>query len=465
MTHPRTSSRPRAGRPRRLQAWWLIVALLLAGCGGRPAQPARPESVATGAGSASAGAAVSRQPIPTQADEGGITTDEPVLATASATAPPAPAGEPAAKGQATPLATVGPAPPAPELPAPLPATTVPAPATDTPAVASVTPVAAPVTPATSFPSTDPYPLQIEVMRQQTYRGSEIVFEQTLAPGPNYNQYIVSYISDGYKIHALMTVPAGQKPATGWPAIIFNHGFIPPAQYRTTERYVAYVAAIARSGYIVFKSDYRGHGSSEGPPEGGYGGPGYTDDVLNALASVKAYKDTDPARIGIWGHSMGGQLTLRSMVVSKDIKAGVIWGGVVAPYPDIFARSASPRPTRVAPTRVPSTPRPGEFGPYGRPWRQELQAKYGTPEQNPGFWASISPNSYLADISGPLQLQASITDEEVPVEASQTLYREMQAASKNVELYTYPGDNHNISGNFTLAMQRTVAFFDKYVKGP
>ena len=341
---------------------------------------------------------------------------------------------------------------------------MPAPPTVTPATVAPAILVATATPTTTFPSTDPYPLQIEVMRVQTYPGSEIVFEQTLAPGSNYNQYVVSYVSDGYRIKALMTVPMGQKPAAGWPAIIFNHGYIPPAQYRTTQRYIDYVGAIARSGYIVFKSDYRGHGSSEGPPEGGYGTPGYTDDVLNALASVKAYKDADPGRIGIWGHSMGGQLSLRAMVVSKDIKAGVIWGGVVAPYPDIFARANRPQPTRVAPTRTPRPLRPGEFGPYGRPWRQELTTKYGTPQQNPGFWASISPNSYLADISGPLQLQASITDEEVPVELSQALYNQMLAAGKDVELYTYPGDNHNISGNFNLAMQRTLAFFNKYVKG-
>ena len=28
---------------------------------------------------------------------------------------------------------------------------------------------------------------------------------------------------------------------------------------------------------------------------------------------------------------------------------------------------------------------------------------------------------------------------------------------------YPGDNHNISDNFGVAVQRTVDFFDKYVK--
>ena len=256
------------------------------------------------------------------------------------------------------------------------------------------------------------------MRQQSYPGSPITFEQTLAPGANYNQYIVSYISDGYKIYALMTIPMGQKPATGWPVIIFNHGYIPPSLYRTTERYVAYVNAIARAGYIVFKSDYRGNGYSEGSAAGGgYGSAGYTDDVLNALSSLKAYKDADPNRIGMWGHSMGGQVTLRAMVVSKDIKAGVIWGGVVAPYPNIFARSTFGQGTGTG--SFPAPP-PGSSFAGGRNWTAQLTQKYGTVQQNPAFWASISPNSYVADLSGPLQLQASITDEEVPVAASETL---------------------------------------------
>ena len=33
----------------------------------------------------------------------------------------------------------------------------------------------------------------------------------------------------------------------------------------------------------------------------------------------------------------------------------------------------------------------------------------------------------------------------------------------VELYTYPGDDHNISRNLGTALSRSVAFFDKYVK--
>ncbi len=71
---------------------------------------------------------------------------------------------------------------------------------------------------------------------------------------------------------------------------------------------------------------------------------------------------------------------------------------------------------------------------------------------------------MGDISGPLQLHHSAADPEVPIEFSQSLDQAMQAAGKLVEFYTYQGDNHNLSNSFGAAMQRTIEFFDKYVKG-
>src|SRR5215213_1662782 len=307
--------------------------------------------------------------------------------------------------------------------------------------------------ATPLPTATPVlnPLQIEAMRARNYPGSDVVIEQVLDPGVNYSRYYVSYRSDGLKIYALMTVPNGEKPATGWPVIIFNHGYIPPDVYRTTERYIAYVDLIARSGYIVFRSDYRGHGNSEGQAGGAYSRPDYTVDVLNAVASMKRYPDADPNRMGMWGHSMGGYITLRSMVISDDIKAGVIWAGVVASYPDLLTKwrrgpGASPTPT-----------------PSARSWRYSLIEQYGSPEENPEFWTSISANSYLSDISGPIQLHHGTADADVPLEFSETLFYQMLDAEQYVEFYKYEGDNHNISSYFSTAMQRTIEFFDQYVK--
>jgi uncharacterized protein len=308
----------------------------------------------------------------------------------------------------------------------------------------------PTSTVTPTPTPTLHPMSIQAMRQGEYPGSEIVIEQELEPGANYHRYYASYLSEGLKIYALLTIPNGEMPSTGWPAIVFNHGYIPPAQYRTTERYIAYVDNLARSGYIVFRIDYRGHDRSEGSASGAYGNPGYTIDVLNAVAALRQFNQADPERIGMWGHSLGGYLTLRAMVISPDIKAGVIWAGVVVSYPDLLTR-----------WRRGPTPTPGAT--TGRSWRFNWIDTYGTPDENPEFWSSISSNSFLADLSGPLQLHHGTADESVPLEFSQTLYQEIQAAGKIGELYIYDGDNHNLSNYFSQAMTRTILFYDQYLK--
>ncbi len=317
---------------------------------------------------------------------------------------------------------------------------------------TTTPTSTP-TPTPTLTPTPPHPLTIAYLRQQDHPGNEIVIEQTLEPGVNYNRYIASYQSEGLKIYALLTVPFGEKPNNGWPVIVFNHGYIPPKQYRTTERYVAHVDDLARNGYIVFRPDYRGHASSEGEARSAYGNPDYTIDVLNAVAAIKNYPESDPERIGMWGHSMGGYITLRSMVASDDIKAGVIWAGVVASYPDLLERwrrrgssSSSSTPSRA------------------RRWREELSIMYGTPEENPGFWDAISANTFLEDLSGPLQLHHGTADESVPIEFSTILNKQIQDAGGTVEYYTYEGGNHNISNFYSTAMLRSIMFFDTFVKG-
>jgi dipeptidyl aminopeptidase/acylaminoacyl peptidase len=335
-----------------------------------------------------------------------------------------------------------------------------APSTGIVLVATTPPTATPSPTATATATPTPHPLTIKSMRERAYPGSDITIEETLQPGSNYSRYRASYQSEGLKIYALLTIPNGEKPATGWPVIIFNHGFIPPDVYRTTERYVAYVNWLARSGYIVLRSDYRGNDQSEGEARGAYGAPDYTVDVLNALASMEHFSEADPNRIGMWGHSMGGYITLRSMVITNTIKAGVIWAGVVGPYPNLFQRPTA------TPTPEGATPEPTRTGTpsFNGRWRAQLVELYGTPEENPEFWNSISSTAFVSDISGPLQLHHDINDHSVPLAASEYLYQAMQAAGKPAELYTYPGDDHNLTQSFGLAMQRTIEFFDKYVKG-
>src|ERR1700737_1527601 len=295
------------------------------------------------------------------------------------------------------------------------------------------------------------PLAIDGMRQRDYPGSDLVIGRTLSPGSNYQQYVASYQSDGLKIFALLTVPNGAKPASGWPVIIFNHGYIPPTVYRTTERYVAYVDGFARNGYIVFKPDYRGFGSSQGTPVSPYYAPDDTVDVLNAVTTMQRYGNADPNRIGMGGHSMGGNITLRALVIDPRIKVAVIWGGVHATYKDLLENWHPPAADRPPPSFAGSA-------------RQNFLGKFGTPEQNAAFWDSTSPMAYLSDITAPIQLHHGTADVEVPLQFSQTLANDLQAVAKPVEFYTYAGADHNISQGFSVAMARSVAYFDRYLKG-
>lgn len=302
-----------------------------------------------------------------------------------------------------------------------------------------------------------HPLSIVAMRERVYPGSQLTIEQQLSDGSNYHQYLTSYKSDGLKILALLTVPMGDKPKNGWPVILFNHGYIDPAQYQTfpsVGQYASYYPYFSREGYIVFKPDYRGNGSSEGNPEGAYYSPAYATDDLNALTTIQNYKDADPKNIGVWGHSMGGNITLRDLVVNtKDIKVAVIWGGVVGSYEDLFFNWQR---------KVPFVPGPRELA-LRNNLRQKLTKQYGDPRQNPTFWNTLDPTKFLGDITTPIQIDVGGEDEEVPAVWSENLYQNLKKSGKTVEYFVYPGDNHNISSHLSEAMQRSLNFFNTYLK--
>ncbi|MFC4638170.1 alpha/beta hydrolase family protein [Deinococcus hohokamensis] len=285
------------------------------------------------------------------------------------------------------------------------------------------------------PLVDRQPISLAALRAREYPGSALKVKRSLPAGVNYTRQVVSYQSEGLTIYALLTVPAGTAPKGGWPAIVFNHGYIPPEQYRTTERYVAYQDAFARAGFITLKSDYRGHGASEGEARGGYNDPGYTVDVLNAAASLKQDARVNPRRLGLWGHSMGGQLSLRALLVDPDLKAASLWAGVLAGY-DVLATDWN---------RPPGTPAP-ELDPLNRRYLRLL-----------------SPNAALKELRGrPLQLHHGTADEEVPYSFQQALARDLRAAGQPVEAYRYEGDNHNLSRNLSTALRRSVAFFKQHL---
>lgn len=284
------------------------------------------------------------------------------------------------------------------------------------------------------------PMAIQSLRNQQYPGGDFVVEEVLDNGSNYRQSVVSYQSEGLKIRGLLTVPLDPKPDGGYPAIVFVHGHIPPKQYSTTGNYSTYQARLARSGFVTFKPDLRGHGESEGEPVSAHYSEKYVVDTLFAISYLKSHVDVNPDRIGYWGHSNGGEIGLRVVVVSPDIKAASFWAGVVGSYYDMFETYNS---------QIRFLRNAGD---------SRLVRENGFPSTNPEFWATVDPYYFLDDIQAPIEIQHGTEDSSVPIVLSQRLREELEKQGKTVEYYEYEGDNHNISNNVGLAFQRSIEFF-------
>lgn len=297
-------------------------------------------------------------------------------------------------------------------------------------------------------------LTIDYLRELEITGSEITFEQKLADRSNYYQHLVSYISEGNKIYGLLTIPFGDPPEGGFKAVIFNHGYVPPSIYRTTERYDAYVNYLATSGFVVFKIDYRGHGNSEGEPQGSYFSPGYTIDTISALKSLQTLDIIDPQGIGMWGHSMAGNVTLRAMLIEPDIKAGVIWAGAVYSYDDFAAYGIDDTSYR-----PPATPEAGDT----RRRSQVIFETYGRPDTGVLYWQAVSLTENIEYLTSPLQIHHAEDDTVVSINYSFDLAAVLRDAGKAYEFYTYEGGGHNlISPAFGTAMSRTVEFYREHL---
>ncbi len=174
-------------------------------------------------------------------------------------------------------------------------------------------------------------ITIPYLRGRSYESNLGELRQ-VGENESYTSFVTNYNSDGIRINGLLTVPKGEPDSGGWPAVVFVHGYIPPKEYRTREHYVSYVDFLARRGLVVFKIDLRGHDQSQGEPGGAYYSGDYVIDTLNAYSALQTADFVNGSRVGLWGHSMAGNVVFRSFV-AKTIPKVVIWSGAVYSYSD------------------------------------------------------------------------------------------------------------------------------------
>lgn len=305
------------------------------------------------------------------------------------------------------------------------------------------------------PSPTPFPFQeitIPFLRKQNYKSFLSELSQ-VEENANYTGYLTSFSSDGFRVNGYLTIPKGQKPVDGFPAIIFVHGYIPPASYKTLVNYAQYVDFLAKNGFVIFKIDLRGHGDSQGEPGGAYYSSDYIVDVLNARAALQGSSWVDPEKIGLWGHSMAGNVVSRALAAKPEIPAIVIFAGAVYTYSDFSEYSIRDNSYMAPPENSPSRKR-----------RNEMFERYGQFDPNSFFWKQIPMTNYLDGIKGAISINHAVDDMVVDIRYSRNFNSLLDKTLIRHELNEYPFGGHNFSGaTFNNAMQKAVDFFKENLK--
>ena len=280
---------------------------------------------------------------------------------------------------------------------------------------------------------------IENLRARSYGGGSIERLRVLEDNDDFTRYAIRYPSDDITIAGFMDVPKSVAPP--YPAIVVAHGFVWPNSYTLMPYSAPYADALARAGYLVVHPNYRNYGASgEGP------NPmrsGYAIDVLNLIEILKSTPEVRGDAIGVFGHSMGGEVALRVLVTTADVRAAVLYGSMSADSWENW--------------NLINTKWAGGWflydGPFS-PWRDREAFRLS------------SPSSFLDNVTAAVQIHHGTADDTAPVRWATGLAAALRDHGKDVELYTYGGAGHSFGiggGAYNTMMARSIAFFDNQLK--
>ncbi len=294
--------------------------------------------------------------------------------------------------------------------------------------------------AASIATPDPFAAYtIDKLRMRQYGGGEIENLGVMGQNDGFTRYSISYPSDGLKIYGFMNIPSGEGP---FPVIIVLHGYVNPAGYQTLDYTTDAADGLARQGYLVIHPNLRNFPPSDKGDV--LFRAGYAIDVLNLIDILQktaqqpgALEKANASRIGIWSHSLGGDIALKVAVISRGVKAILLY----APMSGDEQKNS-----------------------------QFFNFMTGNPENQqemlapPETFAAVSPNRYYKDISAAIQLHHGTGDTIIPIAWAQETCQELKEAGREAQCYYYDGAEHTFRARYLVDFSpRMEAFFASYLK--
>ena len=265
-----------------------------------------------------------------------------------------------------------------------------------------------------------HPLKIGLMSLENRQASTCIFSEQIDNDHPYKEFHARHVTstfgkikagDGQSMFYRLSPPA--DITSTHPTIVYVYGG-PGAQKVRQEWGSLLVQMFCQQGYGVLELDNRGSTNRgrffEAPLYRSMGSPEVEDQVLG-LDVLAQTSWADLSRVGIFGHSYGGFMTLMSLCKAPEhFKAGV----AVAPVSD--------------------------WAIYDTHYTERYM---GLPDDNVEGYKDGNVLTHIDKLSGPLLLIHGMADDNVLFNHSTMLMSELQKRNKAFELMTYPGAKHSM----------------------
>jgi dipeptidyl-peptidase-4 len=278
-------------------------------------------------------------------------------------------------------------------------------------------------------------------RQDLYRadGSRIatIKENKVAELANYHLSPVEFLTvksrDGVQLNASIIKPPDFDPQKKYPVLVYTYGGPHSQVVRNAWGGANFLwhQLMAQKGYIIFSLDNRGsagRGHAFEAPLHFRMGAQELFDQRDGVQYLKSLPYVDANRIGIWGSSYGGHMTLHAMFeAGDDFKAG-------------FAGS-------------PVT----DWRYYDTIYTERY---LGLPQKNEKGYQDSSPVKYAGQLKGKLLIAHGTGDDNVHYANTLSVINDLIEAGKYVEVLAFPGRGHGVSDPPArrVLMQRVTQFF-------
>lgn len=241
--------------------------------------------------------------------------------------------------------------------------------------------------------------------------------------------------DGQTLYYSMIKPSGFSVMKKYPVYLSTYGG-PHSQHVARRWGNLFDQYMAQQGFIVWRLDNRGSSRRERAfTDANYHNLGKVEveDQLTGIEWLGQQSYVDAKRIGVFGWSYGGFMTLRLLAQASD---KIAMGVSVAPVTD--------------------------WALYDTHYTEQFM---GTPKENPEGYVTAGVYSHLDGLKSPLLLIHGMADDNVLFTNTTRMIDALVKRNVHFELMTYPGAKHGISGR---GPQRHVygyieAFFKKNLK--